>query len=454
MKRILPLILTVLLFPSLLIVPARAESFYDSNFVNILDLASANNYGTNFFDFTGSTTVTYDLGNPQVFSNVDIILYSTSPISSASISDDSGNSFDLAIYQIDVNHFRLFGNLSYYGFSRLNLSLISQYPDVRTFAEVLSFRASPSAIAVQDIGVSGVAHTGLSGTIKTEFNNNTVGWLIAESPDYSCEITLVPLEWKQYDFLTIYLKHDAYEINSISADLDLLPIPYEVDYLDRSTTPNEFRYAITLDLRGLDRTRNIYPNVRIQCRLSPNEDSMFQIINAAGYVFTDAPNPLITWYRRILADMNTHFNNLRTSFSNGLAQLGNNIASGFTSLGDRIHSSLGSVFNAHFKWLTDDIALWAQKIIDAIGGTGDSSQLQDDLNNAVGSLDQAGEAMNSVQRPDIGQFNFDVSAMVPASGISAVGSLVGLVYQNEVFGPIILMFFTLSLAAFVIFGRR
>ena len=108
--------------------------------------------------------------------------------------------------------------------------------------------------------------------------------------------------------------------------------------------------------------------------------------------------------------------------------------------------------------ILDAINSWGQAIVDAVGGSFVTDQSADEfqieLDTALGDLSSAGDVMASVERPDYSSIDFNVTNMVPASGLSSVASVVNLVVGNEVLAPMIMVNVILGLASFVIFGRR
>lgn len=430
-NRIFPLLLVVLLFPVFMAVPARADEIYDGNFYNVLDLATVNNSGRNFFDLDGSATVVFSLDRLQVVSSVDLIVYSTAPLSSASIVHDSGTVFNLDIYPIDEHHYRLYGNLQNFGFSSFSLSL-QTVGNVFAYAEVMKFVASPMSFVTENIYASGYAW---AGSLKTEFDNVTYGYITAQSPDLDCQITVVPLEWKQFDFLTLYIKHDAYSINSISADLNYLPIPYEVDYIESSVQENEFRYAITLDLRGLDRSGDFYPNIRIRCRLPHNDEAVFDIINCVGYVTVDPSDPLGYWFRSLGTSLQNWFSDLSSSVELGayytqqwLQNIYNETVSGFAGIGSSIDT-------------------WGQAIVDAIAPDVDTSDMENSVADAKQDLDDAQQAMDDFTLPSVDSVVPDVSGELETGEGSNFSYIMEVFFAN----PLIFRMVTVGVG-FMLFG--
>lgn len=457
-KRILPLILTVLLLPSLLAVSARADEFYDNSIVNLLDYGFANNSNTNVITLSPDLPyVTFSYPNKASFNYIDVIFTASNPFSYVYFWNGSNGS-SLTVYSLGSNLYRAFGSIPNDAIQNYTLEF-GGLPSNSTF-NFLSVKVSNGMIVNQDLLVNGKAW---SGTKTCEFSSDVINGFSGVAPDLDCEILLVPMEWKQYDFLTVYFEHEAFSISSISADLSYLPIPYEVDYLEASATNNEFRYAITLDLRGLDRTGEIYPNIRIHCRIANSDVTTFEIINAVGYVVVEAPSEEATWFTRLHTwitnlgyDIGAYFNTLAGNISSYISNQTTSIGSWFSqqlsavnSWGKSINDSIGA-----WGWdIFNSISTWGQKIVDAIAGTGDPSDIQSGIDSAVGELNQAGAALDAVQRPDIGKVDINIVAGLDPAGLSGFASIVSLFTGNSVIYTIMMMFVTLSLISYILFGK-
>lgn len=107
--------------------------------------------------------------------------------------------------------------------------------------------------------------------------------------------------------------------------------------------------------------------------------------------------------------------------------------------------------------ILDAINSWGQAIVDAIGGGFTTEQTPDEfeekLDSTLTELGAAGDAIASVQRPDHSTIDFNVGAMIPQNGVAALASCFNDMMAFEGLQTLIITFVTMSLAAFVIFGR-
>lgn len=107
--------------------------------------------------------------------------------------------------------------------------------------------------------------------------------------------------------------------------------------------------------------------------------------------------------------------------------------------------------------ILDAINNWGQQIVDAIGGgfTTDKTpdEFEEKLDDTLTQLGAAGDAMANVQRPDHSAIDFNVGAMVSQSGVAVLASCFSDMMAFEGLQTLVITFVTLSLAAFVLFGR-
>ena len=503
MKRILPLILTILLIPGLLAVPARADEYsHEEAFLNVMDYLDPSIL---YQVVVGDNSVSFALPTTTFIEYVDIVLYAPNGINSVLYWHPNLGWQSISCESIGSGYYRVFGSVPSMQASEFWLSVNS--PSSAWF-RLCSFKLSSSS-ALVPFRTQAAGNFTVHGTTYQFTQTEPGAVAVVDFPAFSITDPyernfVLKLKtyyyWNHFDYIDYVLELKVTDISSISARLFEENIPCDITYLGPSSNSGVYRFIVTLDLRYVDRTSEYEPELYITGSAN-TMGGQVKLLASNGYVIQEAIDPDFFWFGQV----RNWFSNLSTeisiaisgqtaAFTSGIASWftenigaialwGQNVVNQISSSASSITGTLASWFTENINaislwgqnvvnsvsssadritgsiasWFTENInaiSVWGQNIVDAIVGNRDGSQLQDDLNNAVGGLQQAGQAMDSVQRPDIGQFNFDVSALVPTSGVSAVGSLVGLVYQNQVFGPIMLMFFTLSLAAFVIFGRR
>lgn len=416
MKRIIPLILTVLLLPSLLAVPARADE-NDSLWFNVLDLGTANNSGSNRVTFnssTSSTVIRYYLSGKQYTRNIDVVFRTDS-------TDFRVSSYQhyFTIVDLGNGYYRAYGLMNY----AYDYIYITLHHNNGSYIDIVSMRATTSEFIENELRAAGTIYL-YDNIPASEYpisymgdgNVHTVSLWGDSSTQNTFDAYLGIVDWAGYDVIELRCAVWGVDISSISVNLrGEMDLPYQVNYIESTGKYNNNLYIIdlTLDLRELERYQDsAYLDVDISGSLMLNLDGSFSIYSCTGYVITSGVSLWSHWFGNI----NKWFNQQTTSIVNA-------------------------------------ISTWGQNIINALGGNNDASGVQDNINAAVGELQQAGAALDAVQRPDFGNINIDVAGMVDPAGLSGLSSIISVFTESELIYRLILMALTLGLIGFVLYGR-
>lgn len=416
MKRYLSLLLIVALLPMCLAVPAMADEV-DSSLFNLLD------YGFCVSDFTnrwvdlepGKRYFYGPLGlyDELTYEYMDIIFYTDCEFTNLEFSRTIPNVVDLGdgFYRVSGIHGQ---NQPYF-----SMNIVSG-----TFLEIAAWFVSPDSVSAETTAVSGygTAYGQTNKNISVSFPSGTThsSWDYTGSEDYyymdlngQFTVQFSFPNWKAYDVLDLQLGFICEDINSVAGFFGNEVLDIEVVPFDNSTWNGQYLIFVTIDTSSLDRTSSNNPSI---------------IISGTGDI--ECTNSVVIRY------------------ASGKTLIPN------PSLWSHWFSSLNRWLTSGFKSVTDAINHWGQQIVDVINPDVDSGVMNDQLQDTLGQLGNVGAAMDGIARPDFNQIDFDMISRVPSSGLAFMSRLVNIVYNNEVVGPLMLIFLTMGLASFVIFGRR
>lgn len=403
MKRILPLILTVLLLPALLAVPAMAEE--NGFWYELLDYG-VSNHGSNYMSLPTVSKETYfhvEYPNPTggLLEWVDVLFRTddTSPRISTS-------NYDLTVVKLSNQLYRAYGRLNK---RQANFGF---YHDDGTFLEILSFEASSIYYDSFVCASSGYLtnYNPVSGEPSERFIAYTgsevgVEFKPAAGANTSYLVDLDVVDWQKFDYIDFHFSVWADSVDSVYAALtDGSLLPVDVSYIDSGVDGNlnVFVVRARVDLTEIVRSSTSDLQFIVSGDALGGAYNAFTLFRVSGIILPVTDNLFVFWFR----------------------QLKGWLDSGFSS------------------------------IVNALGASNDSTGVQENINAAVGELQQAGAALDSVQRPDIGQVNIDVVGMVDPAGLSGVASIVGLFTGNALIYSIMIMFVTLALISYILYGKR
>lgn len=416
MKRILPLVLTVLLLPALLAVPVMADEVTESGWINILDYGYALGYHSNYYTLTsgsGSKSLWLQYENPS-----DLFLYGYDLIIKTDSTDFKIGTYYqwLTIIPLGDNYYRAYGlqnaasSVAAFGFDYTNGS----------YMEVLSFKASTISSIYRSLtaDLTGQMYNGTyfdavysgSSYAAADWSGAGLGFDDRVFSSY----LIITGNVQAYDFVEVNLSLNVEDIESISVDDSVSPLPFEINSIYQATAnspvhPNTI-VTLRIDVRGLE--SGYKPIIRITGN-SHVGNNRYTISYVGGILQIEAPSPLTYWF----AELNLWISNQTSA-------------------------------------ITSVIATWGQNIINALGGNNDASQVTDNINSAVGELEGIQSVMDGVTRPDLNAIDFNVSGMLDTSAVAVYGNIFSTLIGNQYMTNILMIAFILAAASFLLFGRR
>lgn len=416
MKRILPLVLTVLLLPALLAVPVMADEVIDSGWIDILDYGYAQGYNSNHIPLVAGKRVELVFNHPT-----DTFIYSYDILFRTDDSNPviaTANSY-LTIVNLGNGLYRAYGN-----HSRQNHNAYFYYTNTDgTYIDILSLRASVKSFDSYEKVVSGIVYDySVSPAIQSAINyrgdanpSGTVEFRAQSHTDMSYRTDLDIYSWQAMDYIHLSMSSFCSGINSVQVMLNGLTVPFEYNLIESSGGNGVTLYLIDLviDCRGLNRSSGSNIIVQVTGSTVAASAGNFVIQSCLGLVAVDPPSPLVFWFNELS----------------------------------------GWIVN-QTSAITSSIATWGQNIINALGGNNDASQVTDNINSAVGELEGIQSVMDGVSRPDLNAIDFNVSGMLDTSAVAVYGNIFSTLIGNQYMTNILMIAFILAAASFLLFGRR
>lgn len=95
------------------------------------------------------------------------------------------------------------------------------------------------------------------------------------------------------------------------------------------------------------------------------------------------------------------------------------------------------------------------RLVDALGGNSSGmEQITDDMQQAAGSLDQAGDALDSVSKPDTGDITGAVDNVLAGVDIEQYGGMLGGFFDSAALSGMMITVAVLALCSYALFGKK
>lgn len=529
-KRILPLILTVLLLPALMVVPARADDDINAlGWYNILDYGGAAGGASNVVNLTKTPIIDFNNPTVSVVRYVDILVYATGSFSSVTYYNGEVNT-PLTIVSYGSGYYRIYGEIpdSIYHLITLEFSGF----EANTVVNFLEFSVSHIPHARYPKPLSGTLYDYSSDTERFfSYDGQTPMGAIDIVPTYASSNDMIGYvvrmdipNWQSMDYISLQVSSWSTLFTSLKVTIGGNTVPYTMNTVESADVEGRSLYLIDIliDLTEVARTLQSPIAIDISGQVKPPYTGNFAVQSCYGIFSVAPPSTDVFWNNQILQqisnkarDITTALKNLNTAMSEALASASSSIVSGLSSLLETINSSVSSLaplletinstistrgvnivnavktwganlqntmdvisnnvnswisaqtttisgFLDTLVWYTYDgfnqtvsaIATWGQNIIDAIVGTGDPSDVNNEIDSALGELGEIDSVMGSVSRPALDSINFDFSGMISANAVTVYGSIFSTLIGNQYMSNILMMAFILAAASFLLFGRR
>lgn len=133
------------------------------------------------------------------------------------------------------------------------------------------------------------------------------------------------------------------------------------------------------------------------------------------------------------------------------------VNSSIISWGQQLHSSLGSFQSGVISWfesINGTLHFYFQELISIFNSSGDNQQFENDVAQQGDKLDDMSGIMDSVQKPDLGSINTDLSGIVSPADTANIAQVYTMVIGDSFIPQIMTMVVVMAMMSFVLFGKR
>lgn len=408
MKRILPLILTVLLLPALLAVPAMADE--TGTWVDVLKFSTVNESGDNYFRLlAGNNQFYYTLPTKGVLREVDLLVKADKAINTVSLcrinATNASDWMGLTVNSLGDNIYRIYGKVTAnYAWENLWFRF---NVDSNTHLDILSLRISFVNTTSFDASCVGIVYNYDTNPVTEETISyagdnisKTVNFdhAMSYNATYLADLTLY--DWQRYDYMDLLVFTNCLNVGSIDVQMGGEAVPFETSVISSAGDDNVVLYIVSIrvDLTKVNRATYKTLIVHITGSLSKGSAGNFGITSCKGLILAESMDPVTYWFTQLRG--------------------------------------------------------WFDELITVVGGGNDASGVQDNINAAVGELDQVQNVMDGVTRPELDAIDFDVSGLVDISAAATYGNIFSTLIDNQYMFNILMIAFILAAASFLLFGRR
>lgn len=407
MKRFFSVFLSLILCICVAFPVNASELDNFTPFANLLDYATANNSGSNYFAFSGSTFFTYDLPGGQDVNYIDITFHISGP-APIGIHIWSGSDFtSLVLLKVSDGYYRAYGSLPVSFMEATGIQLDTGNAST-SWVTITSLRVGLLGASVidQDAYCDILTHM-YSATIHYVPGDEINGRNFNGTDDVRLsylQLDIRPVDWQKYDYMDFLIFISCDSINSVAAYFGSQNIPFTCTPFENDVmTSNEYILAIRLDLRAIDRSKSGFPNIVIEGNVVLDGLNQVEFLACSGCIIEHKENKYTFWLTQIYTSIETRF----------------------------------------------------LQLFDIVrGDTQPGEDFQDDINQKDDQLKDMSLIMDSVPKPEISSVDFNANQFVDPQILSVSTQGLSSVMGSPIFSDVIIMAVLLATAGFVLFGKR
>ena len=421
-RKIVSGVLVLLLLASSGLCLISAHAAEQSAWVELLETATVNDSGRNWFNYSSTATVSVPAPYSMRLTKIDLLI--TYPENTAPTKVEvfyNGTYYQLEMRRIDSYTSRVFGSIQQNFYSDVRIRF-SRSSSASSYLEILSCRVSQ--IVNQEVQAQ--AQVLIGNTFYATGTHIDVPG--SDDPDYSninseATIRIDVQDWMKFDELTVWGSASSLALGSVRVNVGTLGVPFTVSYLSANqdsewsewvtdyggdtgailTTPQYFGkylYCITIDLSSLDRTYNYggssYPMYVYLTGTFPfDRGYTFNCQYVNGSIFLPDKTE-VAWWNRFTAFMSDLFG----------------------------------------------------------GDTSQSDQFQQEAQDQANEFDELNSQVENFTRPDLDDMDFSIDSYVSDQEIADAAAPFGeLVSDPFILVPVGLSL-TVALVAYVLYGKR
>lgn len=312
MKRLLSFFLGAALIV-VLAVPVSAAELYDP-WIDIAEVCTVNDSGSNYFAFNSSTSVTLEPGFSTIVSQIDMIWfcgYGAPKTVYLWRNKTESARVALNIEQIGGSYYRIYGNVGNYTLSEYKFDIDCGTGSGYRSYEIKSCRITES-LATYSIDYTMDFYDGFLN--ETDISAGYVS--AAPAVDVQNGITasyewwIWPTNWKGYDYLDLAIATYGASISSIAVQHNGRNIPFEVTpiYTDSSSivqgtvydTPLQpsCYFIVHIDVSSISRTSSVNPEIHITGSWNTGVGADLQVQSFIGYINPPDRTGVAYWFER------------------------------------------------------------------------------------------------------------------------------------------------------------
>lgn len=459
MKRFLPFLMLFFVFVFLPISASAAE--IDNRFgLDIMDYSTVNNSGSNFFSFSNTKTINIDIPNSYYTTYVEVIYNVTGGAVPTSVQNKWSTTLNnLTVENIGRGYYRAYGTVRVSTYYSLDLVFTTGNASSTTYIEIISciVRGNLTHFDINAaMTYSAYSYTGTAYYYYTNTIPMNAVHITSDPTDYlnnQFELFIYASDWSKYDYLDFTVYCHVNSVTSITAGFGDIILPIYVSYLDNnSSAASDFIFNVRIDIRGLDRTSDDYPQLIVSGDCITNSASnSFTILSAGAMLDVDFSDPSFPWYMKIYSHLSTTSGQVLSSLTNVLSAFDSqNVI--LNSIKDSILSSINSQ-NVIINSFSDRVASLFEQYWGSTGAGAaaqeNAAQIKEDL---TGGLDSA----SSFDKPSSSQVNryLDFNGAVSNTAILTSTGFLTAVFDVPVISKVLSLCMLFALAATILFGKR
>lgn len=391
-------------------VPVSAAETYNP-WIEISDVCTVNNSGSNYFAFNDKITVTLDPGFSTIVNQIDMIWFFGygAPNSIYLWRNNSASArLKLTIQPIGGAYYRVYGNVGNYTLSQYKFDI-----DCGTGAGYRSYELKSLRVA-ESVAIYDVDYTDSlvdeSDYVVTESGFMLPAYVALERGmvlPYTWQIELK--DWKSYDYVDLMLSTRGASIGSITVTHNGRILPFDVTplYTDHpssfddgygmsSPVPPSTTSVIHIDVSSISRISGVNPVIRIDGSWNNGLDAQLDVLSCIGYINSTERTGVGYWFEKA------------TSFFTGL-------------------------FNPD---------------------VGASDDFQQDAAQQRDEFDEMNEQLEAVTKPPVEDVHMDIDSYLDPVDNAQVAGVFRSFAGSQLITSMMLISLTLALVGYILFGKR
>ena len=417
----------------------------DGAWIELLETATVNDSGSNLLASSGVST-SFRIKTPQYMrcTKVDIVLTHPSGYSpSALFVSYSGTLYQLTKVAIDATTTRFYGaNIPDNLYADLVFRL-ERNNTTTVYYQVVTCKVS--SMVTESVKANGTLKRSYNDANPLTLPNNFS--VAGDGSTGTYQYLLVPVtitDWRKFDTVTLFGSASTMAISSFRASIGNMGLPYEITYMQAVPTGFDSDGGMSYEYVSWSET-NYYTAPD-----TPDEGT-----HEEGFAAGDTWNTsTIVYGGSVLFTVTIDLTGIDRSVSGDLGCFFTAIASPGLGYAFNVQDASGTVAVAD----TSGAGWWARITAFFTDLLGSDSSAGDEFASEMGSQAQemqgAVDQMNEMTRPSVDDVQVTIDEYVTPDDMAAVGDMVGGLMENPLVLSMVMISLVLSLAAYIVYGKR